>query len=227
MWDRSAFWVTNRQGFMEAWLADRAVPFNKSLSYGLAGALAVQQAFSTPRWPEGDFEKTLYPCNQIDERFDVFWKSLRTRNRHLLLAVRNREALEWHFHYPLSNDSIWILTAGTDPIVAYAVFMRYDNPRVSLTRMRLVDYQSLDGEATLLAPMLRWALERCRREGIHMLEAIGFSADKWDSLNQLKPYHRKLPCWLYFYKARDKKLAEELARPETWDPSQFDGDASL
>lgn len=226
-WDRSAFWITNSRGFVAAWLADKAVPFNKSLSYALAGALAVRQVFATPRLSKGDLGRTLHTCKNIDERFDVFWESLKTRNPHLLLGVRNREFLEWHFHYPLSNGSAWILTKGIDPILAYAIFLRYDNPRASLTRMRLVDYQSLDGKVTPLAPMLQCALDRCRLEGIHMLEAIGFRADKWDVLSQFNPYKRKLPCWLYFYKARDKKLAEGLTDQALWDPSQFDGDASL
>jgi hypothetical protein len=227
IWDRSAFWITNSHGFVAAWLADKAVPFKNSLSYGLAGALAVRQAFARPRSSESELAKTLHTCSAIDGRFDVFWQSLRTRNPRLLLGVRNRELLEWHFHYPLSNDTAWILTAGIDPILAYAIFLRYDNPRASLTRMRLVDYQSLDVTTTWLIPMLQWALERCRREGIHMLEAIGFRADKWDVLRQFNPYKRKLPCWLYFYKARDQKLADGLTDPALWDPSQFDGDASL
>lgn len=227
IWDHSAFWITDRRGFMAAWLEDKAVPFKKSLSRGLAGALAARQVFSTPILSEGDLRGTLNTCKNIDERFDVFWESLRARSPRLLRGVRNREVLEWHFHYPMSSDRVWILTNGTDPILAYAIFLRYDNPRASLTRMRLVDYQSLDGKTTLLAPMLRWALERCRREGIHMLEAIGLRADKWERLSELKPYERKLPCWLYFYKARDKKLAQELSDPDLWDASQFDGDASL
>ena len=53
---------------------------------------------------------------------------------------------------------------------------------------------------TPLAPMLQCALDRCRLEDIHMLEAIGFRADKWDVLSQFNPYKRKLPCWLYFYR---------------------------
>ena len=134
-WDRSAFWITNSRGFVAAWLADKAVPFNKSLSYALAGALAVRQVFVTPRLSKGDLGRTLHTCKNIDERFDVFWESLKTRNPHLLLGVRNREFLEWHFHYPLSNGSAWILTKGIDPILAYAIFLRYDNPRASLTRM--------------------------------------------------------------------------------------------
>jgi len=119
------------------------------------------------------------------------------------------------------------LTAGPNPITAYATFLRYDNPAAGLTRMRLIDFQALDGSTALLAPMLAWALERCRREGIHMFECIGFRPEKMKVINQLTPYRRKLPCWMFFYRTPHQQLAEKLADPDAWDPSQFDSDASL
>lgn len=60
-----------------------------------------------------------------------------------------------------------------------------------------------------------------------MLESIGFRTDKRDVIYKSVPYKRKLPSWLYFYKTRDESLAEMLSNPNAWDPSQFDGDASL
>ncbi len=60
-----------------------------------------------------------------------------------------------------------------------------------------------------------------------MLESIGFRTDKSRVISKIVPYKRKLPSWLYFYKTRDKNLAEMLRDPNVWDPSQFDGDASL
>ena len=226
-WDRSVFWITHRQGFLAAWLAGKAIPLAKPLSYGMAGALAVKQAFSFRPASHNGNGRELHLCKEIDGRFDVFWETLRKNNPNLLLGVRSREVMEWHFRYPLRNNEAWILAAGTDPVVAYAVFLRYDNPKAALTRMRLVDYQALDGSTALLSPMLSWALEKCRHEGIHMLESIGFRPDKRTVIAGLAPYKRELPCWLYFYKARDKKLAEVLSDPNVWDPVQFDGDASL
>ena len=93
--------------------------------------------------------------------------------------------------------------------------------------MRLVDFQLSMENITLLVPMLSWALERCRREGIDMVECIGVRTDKANLIRKIAPYERKLPSWLYFYKTRDESLAERLSDPNVWDPSQFDGDASL
>jgi len=93
--------------------------------------------------------------------------------------------------------------------------------------MRLVDFQTLNADNELLAPLVGWGLEQCRKQRIHMLETIGLSPDKERILDRLGPYKRELPSWLYFYKANDPTLAANLESAKVWDPSWFDGDASL
>jgi hypothetical protein len=93
--------------------------------------------------------------------------------------------------------------------------------------MRLIDFQSLDGNTSLLLPMILTALKRCRQENIHMLEFIGFSPQQADDIECLAPLWRKLPCWLYYYKVANQLLAENLANPNAWNASCFDGDSSL
>src|SRR5207249_10920252 len=112
-------------------------------------------------------------------------------------------------------------------LLAYAIFHRQDNPRFRLIRMRLVDFQTLDKSPSLLLPMLSFALKRCRREGIHMLECMGPLPQQREPFQALRACERRLPSWLYFYWARNHKLAEGLADPNAWYPSWFDGDASL
>jgi hypothetical protein len=227
-WDRSVFWITNYQGFLESWLATKAFPLAKPLSYALAVAPLIKQTFSNRLWSDGGKAAGFQVCKEIDGRFDSFWQALRKNNPNVLLGVRTREVLEWHFRYPLRNNEVWIVTAGQGPdINAYGIFLRHDNPSFALKRIRLVDFQALDGTTTLLLPMLSWALDKCRTDGIHMLECIGFRPDKRNVITQIAPHERKLPCWLYFYKTRDATLAERLSDANVWDPSQFDGDASL
>jgi hypothetical protein len=60
-----------------------------------------------------------------------------------------------------------------------------------------------------------------------MLEVIGLSPETQRGLAGFAPNHRDLPAWLYFYKAKDKALAEKLRDPRVWDPSPFDGDGAL
>jgi hypothetical protein len=60
-----------------------------------------------------------------------------------------------------------------------------------------------------------------------MFEVCGLRPEKQVVINKLAPHLRQLPSWLYFYKARSSDLEKELQNPDVWDPSQFDGDASL
>jgi hypothetical protein len=55
------------------------------------------------------------------------------------------------------------------------------------------------------------------------LEFIGFSPQQADDIECLAPLWRKLPCWLYYYKVANQLLAENLANPNAWNASCFDG----
>ena len=112
-------------------------------------------------------------------------------------------------------------------IAAYAVFDRKDNAGLGLKRVRLVDYQSLDGSPALLPPMLSWALRKCRESGVHMLENVGRWLERGEVIDALAPYRRKLSTWTYFYRANNPELAAKLQTRYRWAPSLFDGNASL
>lgn len=227
-WNRASFWVTNYQQLVARWLTMKKLSFVKPLSYlftiGEAARDALQSQIETGKF--GNFG--LRFCTGVDERFDCFWQQLRKSNHALLLGVRSQKTLEWHFRYALATNNAWIIVASQGgSITAYSVFFRHDNQTFGLKRVRLVDFQTLDGDLSVLAAMLKMALQRSRREGIHMLESIGFGPEKRKLITKLASYERKLPSWLYFYKARDKSLAVRLNDAAVWDPCQFDGDASL
>jgi hypothetical protein len=172
----------------------------------------------------------LESCVAFDNRFDTFWEDLKQRNPHLLLADRSQRGLEWHFKYALLNHRIWILTAvDGERLVAYAIFERKDSSyaSVALKRMRLVDFQSLDVSTALLPPILALAFNRCREEGIHVLENVGRWLRPGEAIDSLAPYRRKLPTWTYFYFSDRSDLKKPLEDVRTWVPSLFDGDATL
>ncbi len=227
-WDQSAFWITHHRGFAASWMTMKAAPLAGFLSYPLSVVLLLKDMLAG-RVLNGDRnEAKVEPCANFDDRFDTFWEALKRRNPHLLLGLRTREVLEWHFKYAILKNRVWILTVtNASSLAAYSIFCRQDNPRFGLKRMRLVDFQALDGSPALLLPMLSWALKRCRQEGIHMLENVGFCPGQRDIFENLTPHQRRLPSWLYFYKARDQRLARSLANPKVWNPSWFDGDSSL
>jgi hypothetical protein len=227
-WDRASFWITNCRGFTACWLAMKEVAFAKPLSYLVSAAPFIKQKFWTAKLPLVSTRLDLHECVLIDDRFDEFWSKLKRSNPNVLFGVRSREILQWHYQQALSQNRAWLVTANAGGVMkAYAIFFRHDNEILHLKRMRLVDFQTLDNDPALLTQILDWGLTRCRREGIDMLESIGLAADKGELISKGAPFNRKLPCWLYFYNARERCLADKLADPRAWEPSQFDGDASL
>jgi hypothetical protein len=226
VWDRSAFWITHYRGFLESYLVLKNHPLAKLLSYPLSAAVFLKERLTRKAWRASEVE--VEGCPAFDERFDEFWVELKRRNPHLLLAVRTREVLEWHYQSQLLSNRLWIATVvdGTR-LVAYAVFDRRDRPSMGLKRLRLVDFQSLDGGPTLLLPLLSWALRKCREEGIHALECFGRWLEKGELLDTIAPYRRRLPNWRFVYRASDPGMAERLEDPRVWAPTLYDGDASL
>lgn len=226
IWDKSAFWITDYREFSQSYLQLKRYPLTNLLSYPLSAVVFLKDLFSNKGLRDGDVE--VQACSHFDERFDDFWEQLRCNRPHVLLAVRTREMLEWHYKHVLLDGRLWILTIvdGTR-LAAYATFERKDKPQIGLKRMSLVDFQSLDGNTALLLPLLSWAAKKCGEEGIHVLESVGRWLGKGELLEKITPYRRKAGAWCYFYRANDPKLAERLREPHAWDPSLFDGDASL
>jgi hypothetical protein len=226
IWDESAFWITAHRGFAESFLRLRNNPLARPLSYPLSVAAWLRDRLTPRRAGGPDVEVT--PCAGFDERFDDFWAALRQNHPETLLCVRTREVLEWHYRSLLLSDRLWIATVGDGArLVAYAVFDRSDKPAVGLKRIRLIDYQSLDGSPAFVQPLLAWALERCRAQGIHMLEYFGRWLEPGQAVDVLAPHRRRLPTWIFAYRAGDPALARRLDDPRVWAPTLSDGDASL
>lgn len=227
-WNCSNFWVTNYPGFLASFLMVKEVPFAKILSYPLSVPLFFRDLLTMGRFRKNGKRIDVRFCSGFDERFDSFWEDLKRSRSHVLLGTRTREILDWHFRCALLRDRAWIfrITDGAH-LVAYSIFYRQDNVKFGLKRVRLVDFQTLEDDNSLLLPMLSCALERCRRTGIHMLEIMGLCPEKAELIAKLIPHRRKLSSWLSFYKTNNPQLAESLNDPKAWDLYLFDGDSSL
>ena len=227
-WHKSGFWITNYRGFALSALRKRSVPLARVISYPASGALFCVDAYRHANMPFGKSDCEIQQCLDFDSRFDRFWEELKQQNEEVLLAVRARETLVWHFRRAMSQQSTYILAASEGSrLVAYAIFERQDNPALGLKRVRLVDFQALHGSEEVLRSVVYWMLQECRRAGIHILEVMGCWLDRIKSPRILVPHHRTLPSWAYYYKANDKDLGEALQDPQVWAPSSYDGDASL
>jgi hypothetical protein len=229
-WDRTLFWITYPQGFSESYLRKKGWPSAKLLSYPLSLGISFRDHARGDRFPKTGSGFAVLSCKTFDDRFDAFWTALRKRKSKLLLAVRDRETLEWHFKFALLNNMAWIYTLEDScGLIAYAVFLRQDRRLIGLKRMCLVDFQCLEQERApaLLTAMLRAAFERCRQESVHMLELIGPTPLLEECAERASPHRRQLANWMYFYKTNDRILSEKLLNADVWEPSVFDGDSPL
>lgn len=227
-WDRSALWVASYAQTVRRYLATKT----PSIVSGLAGPLLhlpllVKDIISArPRRFKINCE--LEWCTGFDGRFDQFWAELESQNSRVLLATRDRQTLVWHFKYALEQNRIWILTACDGPrLLAYAILERRDAQALDLTRMLLVDFQALASDQDLASAMISCVLDRCRRDGIQVLENIGCWLEKVQPHVRRAPHRRDLGNWSYLYQATNQGLADALKRPESWYPTQYDTDASL
>jgi hypothetical protein len=227
-WDKSAFWITNHRGFSQSALTMKSIPLAKVMSYPVSAALSCWDRFRDSGLRVDGATSEIELCPEFDSRFDDFWEELKHQKDNALLAVRTRDTLAWHFRYSLMRRNVWILTASRGSrLIAYAIFDRPDNLAIGLKRVRLVDFQALNGGEKELGSALCWMLHKCREEGIHVLEISGCWLDRTNLLQIPAPYQRNLSSWIYYYRAIDKNLSEPLADPKVWAPSSFDGDASL
>ena len=226
-WDESIFWITNYQGFVRSGLLMKSARMPGFASYPVSAALSLlDRAIGRNRreFPSGT---DVYPAETFDERFDAFWERLRHGTRRLL-PVRTREVLNWHFQYALQRHELLIMTVGQGSNMdGYAIFGRQDNESFGLKRMRLVDFQCLTEETATFRLMLGRALQHCVDNGVHMLELTGLRPDRVAAVQSLSPRRRQLNAWRYLYKTGDPHLNEVLKDPGVWDPTCYDGDASL
>jgi hypothetical protein len=227
-WEQAAYWITNYRGFARTALGIKGTPLPGLLAYPAAVGLKIRDLFKRHPLPPVTHSAEIGQTNIVDARFDTFWTELVNQNPNKLLAVRDRRTLSWHFAGPMRTGDLWIFTASRNGLLrAYCVFKRQDHPASGLVRMRLVDHQTLDSHEDHLSAMLAPALRRCIVEGIYLLEHVGCDLPKMRAFDRTAPYRRKLGSWPFYYSATDPALHARLASPEHWDPSSFDGDASL
>jgi hypothetical protein len=227
-WESAALFITNYRGFAAAALRIKKLPMPELFGLAAGAMLKVKDMLSTSRLPVTPDGLVIDQAKEFDGRFDGFWEELQRQNPEKLLAVRDRKALAWHFGGSLRGGHAWILTASRGGLMrAYAVLKRQDHPPSRLTRMRLVDYQTIEHDADPLGSLLEVALRQCVGNKIHVMEHVGCNLPKMRTFDRYAPYRRKLPAWPYYYKASESIIEQALRKPQAWDPSSYDGDASL
>jgi len=227
-WDRSAFWLTSYSQTVRRYLAAKTPRLVSALVSSLLYLPLLVKDMISARPRRFKTGGELDWCTGFDGRFDQFWAELERQNSQVLLATRDQQTLQWHFKYALEQNRIWILTACDGPrLLAYAILERRDAQALDVTRMLLVDFQTVVSDQNLAAAMISFVLERCRREGIQVLENIGCWLEKEQPRVPRAPHRREMGNWTYLYQAANPGLANALKRADSWRPTQYDADASL
>lgn len=225
-WNKVSYWIAAHRVVAKQALVRRKLPFAGALAMPAGAALRLTDAFSRKPLPARNTNVTVEALDAFDARFDPFWRELCRRRPETLLALRDAATLSWHFSRPLREGRLWILTASRNGrMIAYCICKR--QPRSPLRAMRLIDYQTLADDVDLLPDLLRVALEMSARNDVGVFENPGRDVPKMCGLDRCAPYVRTLDNWPFFYRAGNERLATELKRESAWDPSVFDGDASL
>ena len=226
-WDRSEFWITDYAGVVQGYLEANTPKVISTLARTMISpSRRLESALlRRPSTPPSEYQ--LEWSTTFDERFDHLWEDLMQQRPNLLLGSRSAETLRWHFKHALREERIWILTASKNSRLAgYAILERRDIQGLNLTRVLFIDFQTLSRDADLCSAMVQFALNRCRREGIHVLENAGCWLDKLQPI-QPPPHRRSLETWCYLYRVTNPELERNLRDAASWYPTQYDGDASL
>jgi hypothetical protein len=225
-WETVAYRVTGYRSFGTRALQKLRVPFAVALGPFAGATLRLMDGVFGRKAAKHSSGFTIEATDRFDFRFDAFWRELLRQNGDTLLAARDRATLSWHFSEAMRRSRVWVLTASRSrQLRAYCIFKRQDIAN-ELPRMRLVDYQTIEREIDPLPDLLAVALARCATEDISVLDKPGLGLAKMRAFDEFARY-RRTQSWPFFYRATDRSLADTLRRPEVWDPSEYDGDASL
>lgn len=224
-WEAVAYYVTRHSDFVRRALRKLNVPFAPVLAPFAGAALRLKEAVLDKHLPKTAAAVTIEEADGFDSRFDALWLELLRQHPDTLLAARDRATLAWHFAGAIRRRSAWIFTATlSGSLIGYGIFCRLLT--ANQFRMRLVDYQNLTPEVDLLEGFLALALRRCVAEKASVLDRPGVGLPKMRVFDEYAPYRAK-QTWPFFYRAVDPGLAAQLRQSKHWDPSAYDGDASI
>lgn len=226
-WDATSCFIAHRRSFAEVALRKLRIPLASLLSYPASGILRLTEAVSTKRLADPPRGVLFDTATAFDSRFDAFWAELLRQNPERLLAERSSLALSWHFFTALRTGRLWILTASRGKtLTGYCIFNEVASVQGSRS-ICLVDYQTIDEDLDLLPGFIQMALRRGAAEGFYRLEHAGLALPKFRAFDDHAFYRSPVGTWTFLFRAADPKLDAELHQPQFWDPSAYDGDASL
>lgn len=231
--DQVLFWVLRPRAFAKAFLTRRRYPpvLAGTGSY-IMGPLLQGDIKMRKRRPEKYPESALSRVEavgrqDIGDEFDQLWARKLSEGKRLL-AYRDAASLRWRLSAPGPDGKTKILACRRDGRLAgYVLVIRDLLPHLDLERSRIIDLLVERDNSNIVDLLIGAAYEEARRDGSHMLEAIGFPNVIRQRFRKANPYTRLIAQSTFTFKAADPQIQSELALGEAWYASAFDGDTWL
>jgi hypothetical protein len=232
-YDRNLLWITRYQRFASAATRRLAWRAASLMQIPIAGGLWAQDLLRRLR-AIGRVRRNTRPdverLDAFDDRFDSLWTDLCNQAEPRLRAARDAKSLAWHFGPALQRDEAFILGCPADDGVSldgYLVARRRDRSDIGLRRYQIADLQVRSDRPHTVPRLVAEAIRVARSEKAAAIELTGFEPAKYQLAAQIPHRVRRLETWPFFYKCRELQLQDQLRNPDVWDPSPFDGDATL
>lgn len=232
-YNRNLMWITRYQRFARA--ATRRLAWRAAtlMQIPIAGGLLAQDLLRRLR-SVGQMHRDSGPdverLDGFDARFDSLWGDLCRQPEPRLRATRDAQSLSWHFGPALQRSEAFILGCpGEDgsSLDGYLIARRKDRPDIGLRRYQIADLQVRCDCPHTIPRLVAEAIRVARSEKAAAIELTGFESAKYQLAAEIPHRVRQLQSWPFLYKCRDPQLQNELRNPQVWDPSPFDGDATL
>lgn len=232
-YDKALFWIINGQGFIRSYLQYKG--YSKALAkiggFLLSPVIRFEALLNRrkPKRTVSTCDITVLEPKSVSSEFDEFWERMLAERPQCMLAERSAQALRWHFGHcaAIERQAKFICVWRGGKLLGYLVLTHEDSKNTGLKRNRISDLLVEKDDPDLIDALLNASVQQARIENRDILELIGFPEQIRERLKEGNAYTRKLPSWLFWYKAVIPELSDPLKCGDTWYASSYDGDASL
>lgn len=232
-YDVALLWVVFAGALVAAALKRAGIPGVLARVGGLLAGPAVWLGLKLrghgPRRGTWAGELAVIQPGDIGPEFDELWQRRQIELAQAVLPERSATALRWHFgHEGARLRHAQVLVARQNAALAgYLVLTREDSPAIGLKRYRVADLFVAGDSRDVIDALLGLAYETARRDGVHVVEWVGFPKRIRERFTSTAPLVRKMASWPFWYRALHAEKLPKLDESEAWYASSYDGDTSL
>lgn len=224
-YDKVMYWILDYPQFIKTVLKKKIKIFIGPLNF-VAGLVLKFYDLIIGRNKIFDSKKNVIEVKYFNHKFDDFWNKLPKKNK--FIAERTSAMLKWHFESAMNKQKISVLALYYENnLNGYIIIMRADNNDIGLKRMQIIDIQTLSNNEETATALITNAIIYAQKQGVYVLELIGFGQDIRRQAAKMNPYVRKLSYSPFFYKLINKELKNTFSEKVEWNASLYEGDGSL